>query len=402
METMKEQALALQEQIVAWRRDLHQMPETQMDTVQTEAYICARLDEMGIPYRKGVAGHGVVAVLEGAKPGKVFAVRADCDGLPIKEETDLPFASKNGCMHACGHDVHTAMALGTAKILADNKDKLEGTVKFIFQPGEEGCKEGYGGAKRMLDDGALDNPRPDVIVGLHTGAIWKEDFKPGDIGYHYSGIMACMDRFELLVKGKGSHGAYPHGSIDPVSIACQIISELQTIVSREMNPVEPAVISIGEIHAGTAFNVIPGECRISGTVRALTNDTRKFLATRIEEIARTVAQGMRGDIEFHYGWEGPAPVVNNAEVTEELRKVAVAILGEEHVKEIKNPSMGGEDIAFFLEKVPGTFFFHPSCNEEKGQTYPHHNSRFAVDEDVLWIGSAVMSTMAMEWLKNHK
>jgi amidohydrolase len=402
LETTKKEALALQEQVVAWRRDLHQIPETEMDTVQTEAYICACLDEMGIPYRKGVAGHGVVAVLKGSKPGKVFALRADCDGLPIKEETGLPFASKNGCMHACGHDVHTAMALGAAKILADNKDHLEGSVKFIFQPGEEGCKVGYGGAKRMIDDGALEDPRPDVIVALHTGSLWNDDLKPGDIGYRSGSFMACMDRFEIVVKGKGSHGAYPHGSIDPISIACHIVTELQTIVSREMNPVEPAVISIGEIHAGSAFNIIPGECRISGTVRALTNDTRKVLADRIETIAQTVAQGMRGEIEFRYGWEGPSPVVNDPDVTEELRQAAVAVLGEAHVKEIKNPSMGGEDIAFFLEEVPGTFFFHPSCNEEKGQIYPHHNSRFAVDEDVLWIGSAVMSTMAINWLKKHK
>ena len=402
MESMKQQALEVQELLVRWRRDLHQIPETEMDTPKTEAYICARLDEMDISYRKGIAGHGVAALIKGDKPGKVFAIRADCDGLPIQEETGLPFASTNGCMHACGHDAHTAIALATAKILNDNRDKLEGSVKIIFQPGEEGCAEGYGGAKRMIDDGVLENPRPDVIVALHVGSIWQEDFKPGDVGYHYGGVMACMDRFRLLVKGKGSHGAYPHGSVDPISIACQIVCELQTIVSREMSPVEPAVVSIGEIHAGSAFNIIPGECRISGTVRALNNPNRKFIAERIETIARSVAQGMRGDIEFHYGWEGPASVVNNPEVTEELRRAALAVLGEEKVREIRNPSMGGEDIAFFLEEIPGTFFFLSTCDREKGDIYPHHNSRFTMQEDVFWTGPAVLATMAINWLRNHQ
>lgn len=322
------------------------------------------------------------------------------DGLPIKEETGLPFASTNGCMHACGHDAHAAMGLATAKILLEAKNELEGSVLFIFQPGEEGCPDGPGGAKRMLDDGAFDNPAPDAMAGFHTGSIWK-DFVPGEIGYRPGGIMACMDRFEILVKGVGSHGAYPHGSVDTISIAGQIITELQTIVSREVDPLEPTVVSLGEIHAGTAFNIIPGECRISGTVRALNQATREFLARRIEEVASGVASSMRGSIEFKYGWEGPAPVVNDPVMTEELRLAAEKIVGAEKVREISRPSMGGEDIAFFLEKAPGTFFFLPGCNEAKGQTWPHHNSRFDIDEDILWIGPAVLATMAFDWLKKQ-
>lgn len=401
LETIRQEAESLQDQLISWRRDLHQIPEVETGTVQTEDYICQRLEEMGIPFRRGVGEHGVVALLEGARTGKVFAFRADCDGLPIREETGLPYASKNGCMHACGHDVHTAMALGMAKILSSHREDICGAVKFIFQPGEEGCKEGPGGAKRMIDDGALENPPVDAILALHTGSIWKESFQPGEIGVHYGGIMACMDRFELVVKGKGSHGAYPHGSIDPISIATQIISELQTIVSREINPVEPAVVSIGEIHAGTAFNIIPEECRISGTVRALNQETREFIAGRIEEISNSVAKGMRGNIEFKYGWDGPPPVENDPDFTEEFRQVASSILGEDKVKEIRYPSMGGEDIAFFLQKVQGTFAFHPSCNEEKGHVYPHHNPKFMIDEDVLWVGPAVSAAMAIEWLKKH-
>ncbi len=395
------EARDLHETITSWRRELHRIPETGVETPLTEAFVCNRLDEMGISYRKEVGGHGVVALIDGNKPGPVFAIRADMDGLPITEETGLPFASTNGCMHACGHDAHAAMGLGAAALLTKHRDEIAGQVKIIFQPGEEGCPEGYGGAKRMLDDGAMQNPRSHAMVGLHTGCIWKDGFQPGEVGIHYGGIMACMDRFELTVRGKGSHGAYPHGSVDPISIAVQIIGELQTIVSRELDPLNPAVLTIGEIHAGTAFNIIPGECRITGTVRALDQETRQFMASRIEEMAHGVAASMRGNIEFRYGWEGPAPVVNDPEITQELRNVAEDMLGPERVKEIPKPSMGGEDIAFFMEQVPGTFFFLPGCDTSEGEPYPHHNSRFDIDESVLWIGPALFAGMAMDWLEKH-
>lgn len=400
MADFRKAAQEMQEKIVAWRRDLHQIPETGVDTPQTEAYVCAELDKMGIPYRKGVGEHGVVAFLEGKNKETVYAIRADMDALPIKEETGLPFASENSCMHACGHDAHTAMGLATAKLLLDRKDELEGSVLFLFQPGEEGCVDGPGGAKRMLDDGAFEEHMPSAMVGLHTGSIWK-DFVPGEVGYRSGSLMACMDRFEILIKGKNSHGAYPQASIDTISIAGQMICELQTIVSREVDPQEPAVVSLGEIHAGTAFNIIPGECKITGTVRAFNQETREFLARRIEEIARGVATGMRGSIEFKYGWDGPSPVVNDPGITEELRRAAEKIVGPDKVKEISKPSMGGEDVAFFLEKVPGTFFFLPGCSEEKGQTWPHHHSKFDIDEEILWIGPAVMATMAFDWLKKQ-
>jgi len=400
-EMARSKAQEIHEKIVKWRRDLHQIPETGVDTPETEAYICGQLDEMGIKYRKGVGEHGIVALIEGKKKGKVFGIRADIDGFPIKEETGLPFASTNGNMHACGHDAHAAMGLGTALILSQNAEELEGTVKIIFQPGEEGCKEGPGGAKRMIEDGALEDPKVDVIVGLHTGCIWDEGINNGEVAVRYGSTLACMDRFEITVKGKGSHGAYPHGSIDPISIGSQIVTELQTIVSREMDPLEPGVVTIGEFHAGTAFNIIPGECRLLGTVRALNQKNREFIAKRIEEIAAKVAEGMRGSIEFKYGWEGPPPLVNNDEITAAIEAVAKEVLGEDKVKQIQRPSMGGEDFAFFLEEVPGTFIFLPGCNRDKGQVYPHHNSKFDIDEDVLWIGPAVFSAMAFEWLKNN-
>lgn len=387
--------------ITEWRRELHRIPETGMDTPLTEAFVCARLDEMGVPYRKNVAGHGVVAVIEGEKPGPVFAIRADMDGLPIVEETGLPFSSTNGCMHACGHDAHAAMGLGAAAMLMKHRDQISGQVKLVFQPGEEGCLQGYGGAKRMLDDGAFENPRPDAMVALHTGCLWKEGFSLGDVGIHYGGIMACTDRFNVLIRGKASHGAYPQDSVDPISIAVQLVAQLQTIVSRELAPLTPAVVTIGELHAGTAFNIIPAECRITGTVRALDHETRHFIATRIEEMARGVVTSMRGEVEFRYGWEGPSPVVNNPQMTQALRNVAEDMLGSDHVKEISKPSMVGEDVAFFLEQAPGTMFFLPAYDSAKGEPYPHHNSRFDIDESVLWIGPALFAGLAMDWLDEN-
>ena len=402
LEEIKKQAQGIQEDLVNWRRGLHKIPEVGVDTPQTEQFLCGELDKLGISYRKGVGGHGIVAVIKGDCEGKVFALRADCDALPILEQTGLPYASTNGNMHACGHDAHSAMLLGAAKILVSRKNEIKGSVKLIFQPGEEGCPDGPGGAKRMIDDGALKDPRPDAIMGMHIGTIWASpDFAPGDIAYHYGGMMACMDRFSITVKGKGAHGAQPNNSVDPISIAARIISGVQTIISREIDPVEPGIISICQVHAGTAFNIIPNECFIQGTVRALSNEMRHYLADRIEAIAKSTAEGMRGSIEYNYNWDGPAPLVNNKDITEQFRLVASELLGCDHVKELAHPSMGGEDMAFFLEEIPGTFVFLNSANAAKGCNVPHHNPKFNVDEDVLWVGSAAMSAMALSWLKKQ-
>ena len=399
---IKKEAQELQGTIVGWRRALHQIPETGVNTPQSEAYICGELDKMSITYRKGVGEHGIVALIEGKKPGKVFALRADFDGLPIKEDTGLPFASTNGCMHACGHDAHASMLLGAAKLIKDNADSLTGTVKLIFQPGEEGCPDGPGGARKMLDDGAFENPKPDTIVGMHIGTVWRQEgINLGDILVRYGAMMASMDRFSIIVKGKGAHGAMPNNSIDPISISAHIISKIQTIISREIDPLEPGVISICQIHAGSAFNIIPNDCFIEGTVRALCSDTRKFLAKRIEEIAKSTAEGMRGAIELNYNWDGPSPLVNDPKVTQEFRDVAEQLFGKEKVKEAARPSMGGEDMAFFMERVPGTYFFLNSCNPDKKTDIAHHNPRFDVDEDVFWIGSAAMAGMAFTWLNTH-
>lgn len=401
LSNLKEEAKKIQDDIVTWRRDLHRIPETGIHTPQTEDYICAQLDKMGVPYRRDVGKNGctgIVALIKGAKPGKVFAVRADCDGLPIKEETGLPFASTNGNMHACGHDSHSAIGLGVTKLVKAHADQLNGSVKIIFQPGEEGNSEGPGGAKRMVDDGALENPQVDVLIGLHGGMLYAG--KTGEFGFRRNSLMACMDRFDLTVKGVGSHGSAPQMSVDPIMIAVEIISTLQTIVSREISPLTPVVISFGSICAGGAFNIIPSECRMSGTIRALTDDVRHLLARRIGEVAQAVAEGMRGSVDYRFSWDGPPPVVNNPEVAEDFRAVAEHLFpGEVH--EMPEPSMGGEDVAFFLEKVPGNFFFFNTCDPAKHKYY-HHNSKFDIEESVLWKGAAVMSAMAFQWLDEHK
>lgn len=402
LQHIKQEALAMQDEIVKWRRDLHQIPEVGVDTPLSEAYICSQLDEIGIPYRKNLGEHGVVALLKGEKPGKVFAFRADFDALPIVEENDVPYASKNGNMHACGHDSHAAMTLGAAKILKGLSSRLSGSVKFIFQPGEEGIPGAPGGAWRMIKDGALEDPKPDAMAALHIGTLWDDpSLSSGDIGYHRSGIMACMDRFSIRVKGKGSHGAQPHQSIDAALITANIVCALQSIVSREVNPVFPAVISVGQIHTGSAFNVIPEEGFIEGTVRVLDDAMRSWMAERIGQVAESVAAAHRAKIDYDYSCDGPPPVVNNGELTKHFRVVAETLFGKEHVRELKVPSMGGDDLSFFFKEVPGTFFYLNSANPAKKTDLPHHNPKFDLDEDVFWRGTAALAGLAYDWLEKN-
>ncbi len=395
IEEIKEEARKLQEELVAWRRHLHQYPEVGLDVPKTAAFVAELLREFGLEVRTGVGGHGVVALLRGKKPGKTIAIRADMDALPINEETGLPFSSKiEGRMHACGHDAHMAMALGAAKLLSRHREELAGNVKFLFQPAEEGP----GGAKPMIDDGALENPKVDAIVGLHTGCIWKSD-KPGEVYVSHGPMMACLDRIDVTIKGKGGHGAMPHQAVDAIVIASCAISTLQSIISRELSPVEPAVVTIGKIEGGTAYNIISSDVRFCGTVRALKQELREFLDKRIHGILNGIVQGMRGELEYAYTYGYP-PLVNDAEFTERFARVAKRVVGEENVKEIPEPTMGGEDMAYFLNEVKGTYFFLSSCNPNKGQIYPHHNSRFDIDEDILQLGVSLFCAAAIDYLES--
>ena len=394
MRHILEEAKGISSEITAWRRRLHEIPELGFETPKTAAYIVQELEQMGVEdIRENIAGWGVTALVKGELPGKVLAIRADCDALPIEEETGLPFASKNGLMHACGHDAHVAMALGAAKLLMAHRKELAGTVKFIFQPAEENSR----GAKAMIEDGAMEEPHVDAVIGLHTGCLWKE-IGPGEIGIRFGSLMAAVDRFIITFKGKGGHGATPHLTVDPVTMTSTAVLELQTLLSRELSPLDPAVLSIGRIEGGRAFNIIAESCTIEGTVRTLNPATRAFVEERIRGIVSRVAEGMRGEVVVEY-MQGPPALINDVDFTRKFQAVAVKIAGEEKVKEISEPTMGGEDMPYFFEKAPGTFFVHGGCTPKKGQVYPHHNPKFDVDEETFPLGSALFAGFALEWQK---
>ncbi len=391
MFNVKEKAKALNEQLVEWRRHIHANPEIGLELPLTEAFVVRELKKMGVEkIRQGIGGHGVAALIEGGKPGKVLGMRADMDALNMKEDTGLPFASTNDWMHACGHDAHTSMLLGAASLLMQCRDELQGTVKLIFQPSEE---NGLGGPA-MIKDGVLENPKVDGIVGLHTGNFWK-GAAAGEIGYRFGSMMASADWFVVTFRGKGAHGATPHVGVDPISIACNVYTTLQTIVSREISPLDAAVVTVASISGGTTNNVIPETCVMKGTLRALTPESRKYLQDRFKQICEEVARAMKGSATVEYTFAPPA-LINERGMTEKLIRAAGEIVGADHVHEVLEPSMGGEDMAFFLEKVPGTFFFHPSTFGDN-RDFPHHNPKFNVNEDVLWIGSATFVQFALTW-----
>jgi amidohydrolase len=395
IEIIKEKALEIENEIINWRRELHQIPEVAHDVPKTAEYIASELDQLGIPYRKNVGGYGLVAVINGEKDGKTFGIRTDIDGLAIEEETGLPFASiHKGRMHACGHDAHTAMALGAAKILNDMKDELPGKVKILFQPAEEGP----GGAKPMIEDGALEDPKVDAIIGLHIGNIFKE-VKNGQIGVGRGPLMACLDSFKITIKGKGGHGAMPNVTVDPIIISVQVIQALQTLISRELKPSHPGVITVGKLHGGTAYNIIPEKVEIEGTARFIHEEDRQNISKRIGVLATQIAEGMRGkcDIEYVYGYP---PVVCDDQFTDYFKTVAKEVIGDENIITLTDPTMGGEDMAYFLKEVPGTFFFFGSAREGE-EAYPHHHPKFDLDEGVLWKGSALFVATAYKWLKDN-
>lgn len=391
MDVMKE-VKSIEKDIIKWRRQLHEIPEYDFKLYKTSEFVKNKLQEMNIEY-KTLAETGIVAILKGGGPGKTIALRADMDALPIKEETELPFASDNGFMHACGHDAHTAMLLGVAKIFSKNKNVLNGNVKLIFQPAEETT----GGAKVMIDEGCMDNPKVDAILGLHIGRLF-EDVGNGQIGYRYGGMMAAADSFSVKVIGKGGHGAMPHLCIDPVVIASEIIISLQKILSREISPTHPAVITIGMIHGGRYVNIIPQEVEFSGTVRTINSEDRVYIEKRIKKICANVSEANKAKIEVDYRNYYPA-VLNNEKITEKLIESAEKVIGKENVVEVKEPILGAEDMSYYLQKAPGTFFGLGSYKSNKdGQIYPHHHPKFDIDESTLWIGSAAFVQTVLDFL----
>jgi amidohydrolase len=374
----------LTEKIVALRRDIHREPELGFDTEKTAGKVLAALDGLPLEIQTGVARNGIVATLRGEGDGPTVGLRADMDALPITEATGLPFASEvEGKMHACGHDGHTSMLVGAAHALCGMRERLDGTVKFFFQPAEEGG----GGGKVMLEEGVADGV--DTVFALH---LWP-GLPFGTAGTKAGPIMAAADAFELTVRGKGGHGAMPHLSADAVAMAAQIVTTLQTVVSREVDPVEPAVLTVGEIGAGTAFNIIPETARLGGTVRTLNEDLRRRMPERIEGIARGVAGAMRGDAELDYTFS--YPVTSNDEVAaRKALEVATALFGEENTLELPNPSMGAEDFAYFLEKIPGAYVWL-GVGEDVSKL---HTPTFAFDEEILPLGAALLAAFALESL----
>jgi hippurate hydrolase len=369
------------EKIVALRRDIHREPELGFDTEKTAEKVLAALGSLPLDIETGVAKNGIVATLEGEGDGPTVALRADMDALPILEDTGLPFASETeGKMHACGHDGHTSMLVGAAHVLSGMRDRFDGTVKFVFQPAEEGG----GGGKVMVDEGVADGVSS--IFALH---LWP-GLPFGKVATKAGPIMAAADAFEMEIKASGGHGAMPHLACDAIAIAAQVVTALQTIVSREVDPVEPAVLTVGEIGAGTAFNIIPDKARIGGTVRTLNADLRKKIPARMEELARGVAQGMRGDVDLDYTFSYPV-TVNDEAAADLALGVAEGLFGGESVLELPNPSMGGEDFAYFLQKVPGAFIWLGIGEDASGL----HTPGFAFDEEILPRGSALLAALSI-------
>jgi len=373
-------------QVVGHRRALHRIPETGFKEVRTAGYVAEQLTRLGLEVRTGVAGTGVVGLLSGGAPGPTLMIRADMDALPIAEETGLPFASTHpGCMHACGHDAHMAMALGAAAVLGGMKGRLRGAVKFVFQPAEEGP----GGARPMIAAGVLDDPKVDFAIACH---LWT-DRPEGVIGVRPGACLAAMDRFDLRIVGCGGHGAQPHLCVDALEVGTQVVAALQRIVSRQMKPIEPAVVTVGTFQAGTAFNIIPAEAVLSGTTRTFDDRIWDSWEGRIERVVKGVCDSMGAGYELKYA-KGYPPTVNDPGMAETVRRCAAAVVGPERV-EVPELTMGGEDMSFFLQQVPGCFY---CLGVGRPDGAPLHNSRFDFREDLMGIGVETHCRVALEML----
>lgn len=391
---MWEKCKAEQNYLVSMRRELHQIPELNTETPETQAVIARELGRMGISFRKNRKDFGIIGEVQGGKPGKTVLLRADIDGLPITEATGLPYASRHeNRMHACGHDAHASMLLGALKVLQEGRENLKGNVRFVFQTGEETCR----GAKIAIEEGATDGV--DSVFGLHIGSIAGAAIPCGTVVVTPGCCMASFDRFILHIRGIGCHGSTPEKGIDPVTIASNIVLSLQEILAREIPTLKPSVLTVGKIVGGFAYNVIPGEVEIEGTTRALEDDVRQYLAKRIGEISGDIAKAYRGSCKLEMDWGAP-PVINDPAMAELAGNAAKKALGNESVITSKPPIMGGEDFAYYLHKRPGAFMFLSSANPEKKTDGPHHNPKFDIDEDVLYRGSTVFVSIVEDYLNS--
>lgn len=399
-------ASQIESKVIEWRRDIHQHPELSNREVRTSAIVAEHLQKLGMEVKTGVAHTGVIGILRGRKQGPVVALRADMDALPVTEETNVPFASKVrttydgqevGVMHACGHDLHTSILMGVAEVLTEIKEQLPGTVKFIFQPAEEGAPAGEeGGADLMIKEGVLENPKPEAMFALHVNSF----LKVGTIGYRPGATMASADGLSIIVRGKQTHGAIPWAGADPIVTSAQIILGLQTIISRQIDIAQaPAIITIGKIQGGVRSNIIPGEVKMIGTIRALDTEMQNEIHERIKRTAEKIAEstGTTADVTISKG----LPITyNNPALTERMRPTIERIVGKEGLI-LSAPHTGSEDFAFFAEKVPGFYIFLGISPKDSDLSKAEslHSPRLVADEGAMLVGVRAMASMAVEYLR---
>jgi amidohydrolase len=403
---IKADALSIEDKVIAWRRDIHEHPELSNREFRTSKLVAEHLRSLGMEVKTGVAHTGVVGVLKGGKPGPVVALRADMDALPVIEVVDVPYASKVkstyngqdvGVMHACGHDNHVAILMGAAEVLAGMKDELRGTVKFIFQPAEEGTPQGEeGGAKMMVAEGALKNPDVDAIFGLHITQGWAV----GEIGFRSMGMMASSEKFEIKVTGSQTHAAQPWRGVDPIVVGSQIVLGLQTIASRQINStLAPAIISIGMFHGGVRNNIIPDTVMMTGTIRTFDEGMKQQIHERIERTATSIAEsaGATAEVTIYPGY----PVTfNDPQLTEAMTPTLERIYGKDFISEAPRVT-GAEDFSFFQNEIPGFYFFIGARPRgiPRDQAVVNHSPKFFVDEGALLPGVRAMTSLAADYLE---
>ena len=394
MNKYMEQAIAIKEDIVSYRRHIHSNPEVGAHLPMTTKYVMDKLREFGYEPEE-ICDSGVVATISGPKPGKVFLLRADMDALPMAENAEVDFKATNGNMHSCGHDMHTAMLLGAAKLLKQNQDKIEGTVKLMFQPDEEG----FTGAKKMIEAGVLQNPKVDAAMACHVHSGTPSNMVLCALG---TSIGGCY-RFRIVVNGTGCHGAMPETGIDPINIAVKIYENLQTILTREIPAVKPAVITIGKFVGGDAPNIIPGEVVMEGTFRYIDKEMGDFVIQRMEEIVTSTAKTLRGSAELVELSSVP-PLTNDRDLAKEMGGYMKDIVGEQGVMLFESAGMGSEDFASFSYEVPSLYYIIGAGAKHENPLYglPTHNECVVFNEDILPTGAALHTHAAIEWLKNNK
>ncbi|WP_040280908.1 amidohydrolase [Psychroserpens damuponensis] len=402
---LEKDIIDIESKVIEWRRHFHEHPELSNQEFKTAEKIEAHLKSLGLEVKTGVAITGVVGILKGDHPGQVVALRADIDALPVTERNDLPFKStveteflgtKTGVMHACGHDTHTAILMGVAEVLSKHKDKIKGTVKFIFQPAEEGPPPGEeGGAKLMIKEGVLENPKVDVIFGLHINA----GTPVGILKYKKGGIMASVERFVINVKGKQTHGSQPWSGVDPILISAKIIDGLQTIISREAKLTdEAAVITVGKITAGTRFNIIPETAELIGTVRTLDPAMREMIERRMKEMTETIAKAYGGEATITFRNQ-TSITYNDPDLVDQMLPTLQNVAGTANVQIVK-ATTGGEDFSYFQEIVPGLYFFLGGMTpgEESKGAFPHHTPDFMIDESGMLLGVKSLTQLTLDYL----